>query len=500
VNPLDLLIARLMRARKWPLPGEDQIRARLALWIALREADEPAIRRLMKWPRDRPLILDNLPEKIASAYGDLLFGQEPAWTPADQADAQPLDDLVDTWPGELPAAEETCVSEGEVWWRLSTAPGVDHPVLSWHSRWDVVPLLHGRFVLAAAFVSQLESPQRGEVWRHLEIHGDGEVRNMLFRGRATALGQSVDLGRHPETANLAPVWRHDLPGMLCGRIVNRWGRRPTAGVSIYAGTWTRFLALNEAATIGRENMRLTAKKRAVVPASALRPRIPRPGDLTIQAGEDLGDGSFEALPLPARPTFDAGEDVLVHDPLDADEGGSGTPPFRVLEYSFDAESLIAYETHLVETTCQRCDLVPQIIGNGDFGHGNTGIALRVRLLPTTNAADSRGRPWDEEMPRIAVMAQMLEAMPVALGGIGRDSWTNAGGVPGFARADPLPHDDNEVATRHSTLKTADLISIETSLRERYPQWDDQQIGDEVDRIRSDVSASVPAATFGGGAA
>lgn len=321
---------------------------------------------------------------------------------------------------------------------------------------------------------------------------------MLFRGRGNALGVPVDLGRHPDTANLAPSWRHGLPVMLAGRIVNRWGRRPTAGESIYAGVWTRFLALNEAATIGRENMRLTAKKRAVVPASALRPVQTTPGESPLLtggvAGGDRGDGSIEPIAAP-RATFDAGEDVLVHDPLDADEGSNAQPPFKVLEYSFDADALIAYEKHLVETLCQRCDLVPQFIGNGDFGQGNSGTALRVRLLPTTNAADRVGTPHDEELPRIGLAGQLLEALSVAEGGYGRQ-WANAGGAPGFTRADPLPPDENEIATRHATLKTSDLISIEQSVRERHPDWDKAMVDDEVERIRSDVSASVPAATFG----
>lgn len=488
MNPLERLLERLFRARRWPIPGEDQVRKQIALWAALRESDETYIRDLMKWPKDRPLIIDNLPEKIASAYGDLLFGQPPTFTPADPADGERMQSMTETWAGELPAAEETCVSEGEVWWRLSRPPELPHPVLSWHSRVDVVPLLHGRVVLAAAFVSQLDGGGRNVVFRHIEAHGRGVVRNLLFRGRKNALGVEVPLDRHPETADVAEQWEHGLPGMLAGRIVNAWGRRPNVGRSIYAGVWTQFLTLNEATSIGRENMRLTAKKRAVVPASAMRPRQVD----GVSAGADRGDGSFEPIHQTSRPSFDAGEDVLVHDPLDADEGGAGgNAPFRILEYSFDAQALIAYKQDVVETTCMRCDLVPQFIGSGDFGQGNTGTALRVRLLPTTNAADAHGRPWDEELPVTTRTGALLEAMPAALGGVGREEWANAGATPAVERAAPLPDDENEVATRHATLKTADLISTETSLRERYPDREDDWYTEEVQRIHADTQAMIP---------
>lgn len=487
MTPLERLIARLLRARTWPMPSEAAVRRQVARWAALRESDESAIRALMGWPKDRPLIIDNLPEKIAGAYGDLLFGQPPTFTPSNEGDLERMAAMVESWAGELPAAEETCASEGEVWWRLSLDGVSPHPVLTWHSRVDVVPLLHGRNVLACAFVSQLETAGgRDVVWRHLELHAPGVMRNMLFRGRKNALGQEVALDRHVETAELVEEWPHELP-MLAGRIVNAWGRRPNLGRSIYAGVWTKFLALNEAQTVGRENMRLTAKKRAVVPASAMRTAT-RP-----TTGPDRGDGSFERLT--PRPAFDAGEDLLVHDPLDSDEGGSGTPPFRILEYSFDAQALITYKTDLVEDICQRCDLVPQFIGSGDFGQGASGTALRVRLLPTTNAADGRGRPWDEELPTIAQTGALLEATPQPLGGAGREEWADAGGTPAVERADPLPADENEIATRHSQLKTAELISAETSLRERYPDRDEDWYREEVERIRSDAAATL-APTFG----
>jgi hypothetical protein len=495
------LLMMLRGSRRWPLPSEEAIRRQVLRWAALRETDEPYLRALMKWPQDRPLILDNIAEKIASAYGDLLFGEDPQWTPADAADGERLDELVESWPAELPAAEETCVSEGEVWWRLSVNPALPHPTVTWHSRADVVPLLHGRNVIACAFVSRLPAPSLSgrrdqEVWRHIEIHGAGMVANTLWRGRGDVLGMQMDLGRHDATAALIDQWPHGLP-MLAGRIVNRWGRRPACGVSVYHGVWTQFLTLHEATTIGRENMRLTAKKRAVVPASAVRPQpvLGPNGDARLM---DRGDGTM--VPVTAQAAvFDAGEDVLIHDPLDVDESRGDAGPFKVLEYSFDAQALIAYKRDVVETICQRCDIVPQWLGQGDFGAAESGTALRVRLIPTTNAAESRGRRWDGELPRITMLAQLLEQLDIPQGGIGRREWVNAAGAPAVERQDTLPQDETEVAARHATLKTADLISTEQSIRERHPDWDDDAVTKEVERIRADIEATMPAASgFGGG--
>lgn len=505
MRPWEQLLAMLRAARKWPIPQEIVVRRQLAVWAALRENHEATIRLLMQWPGDRPLLIDNLPEKIGSAYGDLLFGEAPEFKPATDGDADRLRDLVQPWMGELPAAETTCVTEGEVWWRITTDPELTHPVLSWHSRTDVVPLLRGRNVLAVAFISRL--PQIGNdkdtVYRHVELHDRGLVVNLLFQGRSEVLGSPVDLARHMETSELAERWDTGVDGLLAGRIVNRWGRRPLVGVSIYAGVWTRMLALNEATTVGRENMRLTAKKRAVVPSSALRSPgnidptgVPMIGDRPAES-IDRGDGV--RIPVRQGATFDAGEDILVADSLDMDEGDDRHGPFKILEYEFDAEALIAWLRFEIETICQRCDLVPQFIGSGDFGIGASGTALRVRLLPTENAAESRGKAWDPELPVITQRGQLLEVQPAVYGGAGI-AWTNPGGLPIVTRAPALPDDENEIASRHAQLRAADLISIETSLRERFPGREDDWYEDERGRIVADLRDTMPGATSFGGPA
>jgi len=277
MRPWEQLLARLRRARSWPLRSELAVHRQINLFAALRESDEPYIRQLMGWPKDRPLIIDPLAPNIAAAYGSLLFGRAPRSTPANDADADLIRDLTDSWAEELPAAEETCTSEGEVWWRLRTVPDLPHPVLSWHSRLDVVPLLAGRTVTAVAFVDKLDAPNAGNrlVYRHVELHGRGVVINLLFRGREGQLGEPIALDQHPETADLAEMWETGVDELLAGRVVNRWGRKPKVGVSMFNGVWTWFLTLNEAATIGRENLRLTGKKRVVVPKSAVsEPRPP----------------------------------------------------------------------------------------------------------------------------------------------------------------------------------------------------------------------------------
>jgi hypothetical protein len=101
----------------WPLPSERAVHRQIAQWRAFRESDAPMLRHLCDWHntdhRHREYLVDPLPERIADAFADLIFGAEPEFdapkvtesAPDDQGNAREvskpgpdqelLDDLVD---------------------------------------------------------------------------------------------------------------------------------------------------------------------------------------------------------------------------------------------------------------------------------------------------------------------------------------------------------------------------------------------------------------------
>jgi hypothetical protein len=432
--------------------------------------------------------VDPLPEKISEAYASLLFGEAPRIEPADEADTDALETLIEDsdLAAEFRWGETLCSSEGEVWWRIYANRSVsNHPLIEFHSRELVVPHWIGNRLVAAAFVSEFLGPDTAEgeertVWRHFEVHSEGLVQNLLYRGTKDKVGNRVDLGAHPETADLGETWEHGLPGMLCGRIANKLGRNRRLGISDYRAIEDYLLALNEAVTIGHENARLTLKKRVVVPRNLLKPRVE-----TV----DNGDGSRSVVP---RPTFDASEDVFAADDMDTSLDGKDTGPYKVLEYSFDAQALVEYKRDLVTSALTRAGITPQFVGSytGQEGAAETGTALRVRLIPTTSAAHGKGQYWDGAIPRMLLMAQLLDALPVTMGGFGV-SWTAAGEAPSFERTDPLPQDPMESAQRHSVLVAAEIESTETAVRELHPGWSDDQVMEELERIAASRPDPMP---------
>lgn len=487
----DLLIGKIEAERRWPPPFDRERIGEVAQRAAFREADEPTLRSLHKWPQGRDYIVDPIGDRIATAKADLVFGEDPVFRASKESDQANVMRIVERGdlPSELHYADQLRASEGEVWWRLESNDMAGCVIPTFHSREVVVPLFMGPILIAVAFVSEFEEPTRGRnarprVWRHLEIQSAGRVENRLYYGYNDTLGQGRPLTDFSETNELDAVWNHGLPGILAGRVVFRRGRDRALGRSVFQGVPQIMLALNEAMTIGVENARLVAKKRAVIPAQKATTRDPA---LPVDS-IDNGDGTRR----PVESIFDAGEDVLLAGGLDEELGKEpGAGLFKVLEYSFDAEALIAWQDKLVSVLASRCGLTVQFLGEGakaGEGTAETGTALRVKLLPATTSSRGSARAWDDALPHILMLAQLLDAEPMSRGGFQRP-YTAAGVPPSIQRRDPLPRDRAEDFAAHSTATGGPVESIETAVRDLNPDWGDAEIKAEVDRIRADVQTA-----------
>jgi hypothetical protein len=225
----DQLILELDAAPAWPLPRERHAITQALDGRAIRRGDADDLKRLAGFDADRRLYVDPLGRRIAFGFADFLFSEPTELRAVVEGTQDELDAFADTnsLQARLHRAARVSVSEGEVWWKLHTNAAVaDTAMVRFCSRRDVVPLLDGDMVLAAAFVTERgrERPASEEdvgeiVFRHAEIHTNGRVVNVLYRGTQEQLGRRVELTARPETALLAEVLDHGLP-MWAGRIVN----------------------------------------------------------------------------------------------------------------------------------------------------------------------------------------------------------------------------------------------------------------------------------------
>lgn len=513
-DPIAELMARVTKGRDWPPKSEAATWRRVLSFRAFLDSDREDLKVVADWrDRNRELKVDPIGERIAEAWADHLFSEDVEVTPAADADADRLGEIIagNDLTEECRAAErDFVVPEGEGWWRAYRDPDIsDVPLLEWHSRATVAPFYIGKRLLAVALITELEGKPlletaRNAIFRHFECHAEGEVRHFVFRGTKDRLGTEVGLDAHSETVDLletAPsgVWLHGGP-MLMGRVINKRGRSPRIGVSEYNGIKDLLLDLNESLTIGSENMRLVAKRRIVVSASTVDVNAPAQlptGDALV----DVGDGSLVPVNGRSAVDFAAGEGVLVADPVNEELGRDSAAPFKVLEYTFDAEPLIAWRRELVTTALTRIGITPQWAGvsTGESdGFAVSGTALRLRLIPTTKAGNGKGKAWDTELPRALTALQGLDALEPGRGGNG-NQWADPLSPPGVRRGDAVPQDEVEDAQVDSALISAGARSRFTSVKRQHPEWSDDDVKEELDRISEDRASSAPAGGLFGGA-
>lgn len=445
---------------------------------------------------------------IASTSADLLFGEPPdllvpdvglarAWerrgsgqaqggeqelspwptdaglTTADTVAAQDrLDTLADTLglANRLLEAAEVGAATGGVYlrpvWDKSAA---DHPLLTSIDPDRAVPDFRYGMLHAVTFVEEVHSELGGQiVWRHLERHEPGVILHGLYVGTGTTLGRQVALTDHPATAGLMPAVPVPVevtggrPGVMCRYVPNvlpnRRHRRYPIGRSDYAGCEGFLDALDETWTSWMRDLRL-GQARLVVPDEFLEARGTAPGS---GKSLDLDRELFTGLNIADL------KDV--------------SDPIRNVQFDIRVEqherTAVALTEHIISTA----GYSPQTFGLHIDGRAESGTALRIREGKSWRTQGRKQRYWAPELSAACETLLALDAVifgrrtPVARPVI---SWQE------------LADDPQGTAQWVNTLATARAASIETRVRLAQPQLDDDQVAQEVQRIKDEDGMGLP---------
>lgn len=468
-----------LRASAWPPSREVEVRDLVARRRAFRKRDKAQLRVYAGWnDPGRPYLVDPLPKQIAKTYGDFLFGEAPTFRAAAEEEQEHVDEVLgeNSYVAKLRRAARQVVSEGESWWRIHVNPAIaDVPLVDWYSRLDVVPLFYGDRLLAVAFVTEVfrevvaddDDESQAAVWRHFEVHADGVVANVLFRGTDDTVGEERPLEDQAATEDLPPAWMHGQP-MLAGRVINDADDDAYLGESDYDQVDDYFLALNEGLTISTENARLTGKDRVFVA-----------GRLTQEDGG-----------------FNSGVEVFRQESEGGTLGdGDSRPPIVAVEKHYDSAALWFHIVKLTAVALARVGIVAQLVGEDteNSGSDSSGVAIRLRFLPTNNASEGKGAEWDAENPKIVHALLCVSALPMSTeegvpGGFGKPY---GGTPPSIERANPLPADDTEIVNRNALAVSASIRSLQVAIEDQHPDWTPDEVEDEIKRIREDAAAMAP---------
>jgi hypothetical protein len=342
-------IRSLLGSNNWPAPEHQPVWEEIEFFRALRVSDETRVRQQASVAWNYPYLITPIPRMISRASANMLYGEPPEVTASKEADQPRYDFIIDEndLPAELHRGAVIASSEGEAWGRIVVQPQIlDAPIIEFVSREQVIPHFAGRFIMGATFIQEWQEGSN-DFFRLFEHYEPGIIRAELFRGTSRNLGIKVDLSSYTRTATVAEVVLTGIPRPLCAFIPNSIDADPQRGFSDYRGMEDRFLALNEASTIGQANLRLAGRKRALIDASYVKDGKPPTGD-----------------------------DIFLKKDANASLDG-GSKPLELLEYSFESSAVTAWIDHLLDTTLLLSGVAPQSVGRSVDGGAARGASSTV---------------------------------------------------------------------------------------------------------------------------
>jgi len=310
--------------------------------------------------------------------------------------------------------------------------------------------------------------------RHLEHHTVGAIEHALFEGTETNLGRRVPLQERPETAlyadlvndasiiptgidRLTAVYNANMPTAAW----RKKGVLAYTGRSDFAQLHPLFDWLDEAFSSWVRDLRLGAG-RILVPDAALDV-----GQIGQGASFDMGREVFAGLNMPGDPS------KMMIDKVQFD--------IRVEEHERTAFAI--YREILRKAGISQSAW-------GDYSGDGQGSAMTATEIDDREKASERTRDKKILNERVAI----ARAASVALEIDGLVFPGKGGGrydAPTVVFPDVSQEDPERLARTLSLLDAAGAISTEQKVRRANPDWDDDQVGDEVTRIRAERTVPDP---------
>lgn len=420
-----------------------------------------------------------LASDIAATSADLLFSEPPSITVEDTATQDRLDELVDDgMHATLLEAAEIDAALGGVYLRVVWDQALDdHPWLSSVHPDAAVPEWRWGRLVAVTFWRVIAADGE-KVVRHLERHEPGAILHGVYEGDGDTLGRRVPLTEYADTAALAEVLTDGdtiatgitaltaeyVPNMRPNRV---WRNTPAAahlGRADIQGSEPLLDALDETYTSWMRDIRL-AKGRLIVPSVYLQ-------------SQGRGQGA----------TFDADQELFTGLEMLPQQGAG--PGITVNQFAIRVDEHERTSRAIVAQVLRAAGYATQTFGEtGDVAQTATEVTARERRSYVTR--DRKIVYW---RPALTRMLQVLLAIDAAVFG----SKVDAEERPDLAFGDGVSEDPKSVAETLALLTQAEAISTELKVRMQHPDWDDDQVGEEVQRIRDDTGAAVPDPTSFGG--
>lgn len=430
-------------------------------------------------------------QDIATMSADLLFARSPKFVvqptvfdadgkPAESESAelaktqQRLDDLLDAigFDALLLAAAETQAPLGSVGlkiaWDKSVLPS--RPTIVRVDADAIVPEYRFGVLTAVTFWSVVH--RNGDtLWYHLERHEPGVILHGLYKGERGNLGKRVSLAEVDATAPLAAV-------------VNAEGAIRTPGDAFTAVSIPNMLPdpLDRGSHAGRSDY-----TPGVVQLFDAIDKTYTSMMRDIDDGRSrllVADYMLESRGIGKGVEFD--QDQHLFTGLKMSPGEKGDPPISQVQFQIRVEQHIAAIEKLTRKAIESAGYSPQTLGDYESGSAMTATEVEARERKSVGTMSKKRRYW-----------QAVEALLHALLVVDAQEF-KSGIVPKPVKIEwqPLATDSLKMlAETVELMKRAEAASLEVRVRTLHPDWDDDTVMEEVERIQEEASVVEPQ-TFG----
>ncbi|WP_328691400.1 phage portal protein [Streptomyces phaeochromogenes] len=409
-----------------------------------------------------------LAKNIARTSANLLFSKAPQVKSEDAATQERLDAFVDDGiHSTLLEAAETASALGGVYLKVVWDESIsDRPWVTAVSPELAVPKWKWDKLEAVTFW-KIVSDDGSKVVRLLETHEVGYIQYEVYEGTHDDLGKPRELADFSETAGLVEMLDENdaistgYEGLTAVYVPNMkpnllWKNNPAAahlGRSDFAGIEGLMDQLDETLSNMMREQRL-GKSRLIV-------------DQTLVESRGKGKGG----------AVDYDRELIV--PMSLTLKDDGKQPIEMVQFDFRPQDYLAAADALREQCIQGSGYSLQTFGLAGEGVEMTATEVNARERQTMATRNQKILYWK---PALANLFKALLAIDKTM-----NSGTALVETPDIFFGEVATESLREVAANVLVLDQAKAISLEEKVRRVNPDFDDDQVADEVTRIRTDTA-------------
>ena len=297
------------------------------------------------------------------------------------------------------------------------------------------------------------------VYRLAETIEKGKITNELYQGSADNLGNKVSLSSCEESKELEEtVDTADV--MTCiyipNLLPNKLNRQSPMGRSDLHGIETLMDALDETFSSWMNDVQI-ARGKLHIPSGYLK-----------QSADGTG-------------TFDI--DKMAYEEIDVDPTAM-TKPIEATQFAIRSAEFEQTCLNLLDRIITSAGYSPQSFGLNIAGRAESGTALNVRERKSFATTNKKQSYWESGLK------EFINAMCIIKNEFLGGNFTCELDV-NIAFSDGISNNMSEISNSVKTLSDAKAISTDTKVRMVHPEWTDEQVEQEVERILNDESAGMP---------